>query len=403
MKYKTINKIKNLKPDTSILFFIILIFIPKIDIVSIPGYWQGIRLEDILIFVYLIFFISNQKSLIYHENLIYKNFLYFFIYLIISNTIAIFSGVEVKLLMLLRLAEYIMLIYFFDNLKINLNKVRKILYFYLYINLIVSIFQYLNILGSITSMGYLAPVDVISLNSTGLTGGPWELGVVVAIIFFTLLKFEKNNKNLLILFIISNTLLLLAEVRANFIAYNSACLLLILFSKNIRFIDKILFLNLIVILILIFKYFISVQFINKILLIDFNYLFWLFEQGIFYNNLPKIDEIKDINVYLSYWYRIKDWSMFINQTTENNLNILFGLGLKHIYYDSLIIRLFVSTGIIGIIIIIFFSLRLPFYLFAFFIISGAFLDLFVSMKIYFFTLIMLYVHKQFNNNELSKK
>lgn len=398
MKYKTINKLKNLKSDPSILFFTILIFIPKIDIVNIPGYWQGIRLEDILIFFYLIFFISNQKSIIYHEKLLYKNFLYFFIYLIISNTIAIFSGVEINTLMLLRLAEYIMLIYFFDNLRINLNKVKKILYVYLYINLIVSILQYFNILGSITSLGYLAPVDTISLNSTGLTGGPWELGVVVAIIFFTLLKVEKNKKNLLILFIISNILLLLAEVRANFVAYNSACLLVLLFSKNIRFINKILCLYLIVILILIFKHFISVQFVNKILSIDFNYLFWLFEQGIFYNNLPKIDELKDMNIYLSYWYRIRDWSMFINQTTENNLNILFGIGLKHIYYDSLLVRLFVSTGIIGIIIIIFLSLRLPFYLFAFFIISGAFLDLFVSMKIYLFTLIMLYVHKQSNNN-----
>ena len=147
MKYKTINKLKNLKSDPSILFFTILIFIPKIDIVNIPGYWQGIRLEDILIFFYLIMFISNQKNIIYHEKLLYKNFLYFFIYLIISNTIAIFSGVEINTLMLLRLAEYIMLIYFFDNLRINLNKVKKILYVYLYINLIVSILQYLNILG----------------------------------------------------------------------------------------------------------------------------------------------------------------------------------------------------------------------------------------------------------------
>ena len=61
--------------------------------------------------------------------------------------------------------------------------------------------------------------------------------------------------------------------------------------------------------------------------------------------------------------------MFINQSTENNLNILFGIGLKHIYYDSFLIRLFVSTGIIGIILIILLSLRLEIYLFIFFIIS----------------------------------
>ena len=191
-------------------------------------------------------------------------------------------------------------------------------------------------------------------------------------------------------------------MRANFVAFNFACLFLALFSKNVKYIYKVYLLTLIFISILSFKYLFSFDFFNKILLIEIDYLVWLFKQGIFYNDLPKIDELKDMNLYLSYWYRIRDWGMFINQTTENNLNILFGIGLKHIYYDSLLIRLFVSTGIIGIIIMIFFSLRLQIYLFIFFIISGAFLDLFVSMKIYFFTLIMLYVHKRFNNNKLNK-
>lgn len=402
MKHKVINKVKSLKFNPSIFFFIVLVFIPKINLISIPGYWQGIRFEDMLIFFYLIFFISNSKNIIFHEKLIYKYFLYFFIYLIISNTIAIFSGVKVNIIMLLRLAEYIVLIYFFDNLNINLKNLKKILYIYLYANLVVAILQNFNFLGSITSLGYLSPEDTLSLNSVGLTGGPWELGVIASIIFFTLIKLENNNKKLLILFIISNILLILSEVRANFLAFNFACLLLVLLSKNINYIYKVCLLFLIFNLILSFKYLFSVEFFNKILLIDIDYLVLLFKQGIFYNNLPKIDELKDTNLYLSYWYRVRDWSMFINQTTENNLNILFGIGLKHIYYDSLLIRLFVSTGIIGIIIMIFFSLRLQIYLFIFFIISGAFLDLFVSMKIYFFTLIMLYVQKRFNNNKLNK-
>ena len=86
--------------------------------------------------------------------------------------------------------------------------------------------------------------------------------------------------------------------------------------------------------------------------------------------------------------------MFINEVTSTNINILFGLGLKHIYYDSLLIRSFVSTGLIGIILILFLTLRLKIYLLVFFLFSGAFLDLFISMKIFFFTLIMLYVHNK---------
>ena len=402
MKYKATNKSKFFKFNPSIFIFIILVFIPKINIISIPGYWQGIRIDDILIFFYLIFFLSNSKNMIFHEKLIYKYFLYFFIYLIISNTIAILSGVKVNIIMLLRLTEYIVLIYFFDNLNINFNKLKKILNIYLYVNLVVAILQNFNLLGSITSLGYMEAEGTLSLNSVGLTGGPWELGVIVSIIFFTLIKLENNHKKLLILFFISNVLLVLAEVRANFLAFNFACLFLALFSKNVKYIYKVYLLTLIFISILSFKYLFSFDFFNKILLIEIDYLVWLFKQGIFYNDLPKIDELKDMNLYLSYWYRIRDWGMFINQTTENNLNILFGIGLKHIYYDSLLIRLFVSTGIIGIIIMIFFSLRLQVYLFIFFIISGAFLDLFVSMKIYFFTLIMLYVQKRPNNNKLIK-
>ena len=40
-------------------FFPILIFVfnPKIDIISIPNYWQGIRLDDLIILFYSSFFI----------------------------------------------------------------------------------------------------------------------------------------------------------------------------------------------------------------------------------------------------------------------------------------------------------------------------------------------------------
>jgi len=396
-----INKIKFLEFNSSILFLIILIFIPKINLINIPGYWQGIRLEDMLIFFYLLFFITNPKNKIFHEKLIYKNFLFFFIYLIISNLIAIFSGIEVNIILLLRLAEYIVLIYFFDNLDINIKKLKKILYIYLFINLVAAILQEFNFIGSITSLGYLGPEDYLSLRSVGITGGTWELGIIVSIIFFILIKFEKDPKKILILFIISNILLVLAAVRANFVAFNFACIILVLFNKNIKFLHKIFFFRFVINVFLIFKYLISSTFLDKILSIEIDYLIWLFKEGIFYNNLPKLDEVKDLNLYLSYWYRIRDWSMFINQSTENNLNILFGIGLKHIYYDSFLIRLFVSTGIIGIILIILLSLRLEIYLFIFFIISGAFLDLFVSMKIYLFTLLLLYVQKQLilkNNN-----
>ena len=48
------------------------IFLPKIDLISIPGYWQGIITEDIILFLYSLTIITNYREKIIN-NLIYKN------------------------------------------------------------------------------------------------------------------------------------------------------------------------------------------------------------------------------------------------------------------------------------------------------------------------------------------
>ena len=58
--------INKLSSNNNYLFvLIILIFVPKIDLISIEGYHQGIRLEDIILFIYIInFFINYNKTLL---------------------------------------------------------------------------------------------------------------------------------------------------------------------------------------------------------------------------------------------------------------------------------------------------------------------------------------------------
>ena len=48
-------------------FFPIIIFIfsPKIDLINIPGFWQGIRLDDIIVLVYSIYFLVSNKFRIF--------------------------------------------------------------------------------------------------------------------------------------------------------------------------------------------------------------------------------------------------------------------------------------------------------------------------------------------------
>ena len=395
------KKIKDPILFPSLLFFLVIMFIPKIDVLPIAGYWQGIRIEDILILAFFLTFISKSNNLIYHQNLIYKNFLIFFIYIFISNLAAIFSGIEIKIVMVIRAFEYIVLLYFFDNFRISKAKLKKILYIYLYINFFIAILQYFKLVGSISSLGYLNPQDILSLTPMGLTGGSWELGAIASIIFFIFCEIEKKSRNLIILFVIVNLLLIFASGRGNFIAFNGACALLFLFNPKMDIYFKFFLIFLSFIFFMVLKSFFFISFFQKIFLIDLNYLITLFNQGIFHNNLPTPDELEDMRIYLSFWYRVRDWSIFINQVTESNINILFGIGLKHIYYDSFLIRLFVSTGIFGIILMLLMSLRLKIYLLFFFLVSGAFLDLFISMKIYFFTLLMLYVHKHVTKKNIS--
>ena len=75
---------------------------------------------------------------------------------------------------------------------------------------------------------------MIWVRAMGLTGGPWELGIVSSIIFFTLLELEKDLKNICSFFY-CNLFLILTGGRANFLAFNLACLVLLLFHKNISF------------------------------------------------------------------------------------------------------------------------------------------------------------------------
>ena len=92
----------NLNPKTSIILSIILVIFPKIDLIPIPGYWQGIRVEDFIILFFMLYILFNLDSIFSKfkiNKFQYKNFYYFFLYLIFRYIIGILSGLDVKILM----------------------------------------------------------------------------------------------------------------------------------------------------------------------------------------------------------------------------------------------------------------------------------------------------------------
>ena len=93
---------------------VIFIFNPKIDLISIPGFWQGIRLDDLIIFLYLLYYFFSHKFKIV-PNLINKeivgyNWIIFFPYIIFSTIIGKLFAFEPQLIVLARYLEYIALI-----------------------------------------------------------------------------------------------------------------------------------------------------------------------------------------------------------------------------------------------------------------------------------------------------
>ena len=106
-----------------ILPLLVFVFNPKIDLIYIPGYWQGIRLDDLIVLLYLIFFFFFNKCKIYpnliHPNKRGFNFIIFFPYLVLSLLIGKLFGppsLNIEWIIPLRYLEYIGLIVVLNEL-----------------------------------------------------------------------------------------------------------------------------------------------------------------------------------------------------------------------------------------------------------------------------------------------
>ena len=89
--------------------------------------------------------------------------------------------------------------------------------------------------------------------------------------------------------------------------------------------------------------------------------------------------------------RLEHWFILYNAFLTNNCTILFGSGGIFPYYESTIFRILFCTGLVGFFVVLFMIRKLPLYMIIFFIISGITLDLFLSLKIFFATLLYFYL------------
>jgi len=364
------------------LLFIFLIF-PKIDLISIPTYHQGIRIEDIV--VLLLFFILsyNRKIQINKEELGYNFILYFFIFLFSCAVASVYF--PQRMVVIMRYLEYIIIIIYFNRYSINTDSIYKILRIYLLLNLIAVILQQLNMLGELSSLGYEAPANKTDDRPTGLTGGPWELANCSAIIFFCLLMDQKQSVQLKLIFsIISIFLIFITSSRTVMVAMFVA--LSIYSFQNYINRSKVIFIFLLLVVIAGVSYVtLSELEINTV----YKGIPNLVKESIVNQKIPPLLEL-DGKLW-SLAYRLKFWLWYYEMYSTNLVTYIFGIGAVGMYTESAFLRVLFGTGIVGFIFVLYSMRKIHLFMLSFLLISGLTLDLMMSFKIFFIVFIYFYL------------
>ena len=412
MNYNILNKIKN--TNILVLLFLILIFVPKIDLISIPGYWQGIRIDDVILAFIGLIFLINKNKIIFSYKKFYNGWFYFFLYIFFSNLIALLIGFEIKFVMMLRIIEYLIVITFIYNLNLDKVFLRKVIKYFIILNVFVVFFQINGLVGSISSLGYLPAGAILNNRAYGLLGGSWELAIITSLSYFILLYVsEKKNEKIKYLFICL-FLLYTANSRMPIAAFLVGVSIFYFFEK-IKFKQKILdykfkgyyfftgILFLIYFFYLInfnnyFKYNFDLDYFD-----DFNLsrevIFNLISNLLIYNDVPSRAEFHNYDFpYWSLLYRLEHWSNLYHINLSEPFSFIFGSGLNILYTDSLLIRILLNCGFVGLLFIAVLSLGLPIFLLVFLFLCGLTLDLFISMKIFIFTLLLIWSYKNYAVN-----
>jgi hypothetical protein len=399
---KRSNELSSKEINLFTILTILLLFLPKITIYKFPGYWQGIRLEEIVLFVFL--YIAFKKNIKLSLDNIGKPFLIFFLYFFLSSFVGYLNNIETNLIFYLRYIEYVILLFM-----INTIKIEKDLFIYIFkacivINLIFAIMQLQGIVGVFSSKGYFDHLP----NSLpyGIFGGSWELSMCVVLSYFIVINLSKDRFSKIFFLIPVMFILIKSQSMGITIGFIASFILFLLFE------DKKLLLLLSLFGCLLFFILNSMSLLNEeqfnklpsIINLDFKFIFKSFYSFIVLSEPTLVSEIPKLNNgqpnwdYLSLIFRIDFWIPLYERYLTNIFTIFFGHGFgDNIYLESLILRVIFSFGILGTFLVIYTARKLPIYLFVLLFLSGFTLDLFVSFKIFIFTTFLIYSHKKFIN------
>jgi len=373
----------------TLIYILCLLFLPKISLIELLNYRQGIRFENIFgLFYCVILLFTQQKEIKIKFNLLWC----IFFYLILVNIYSTILAFDVEWIINLRVLEYIIICYAIYYSITNGLIGPTVFSSYIYINFILSLLQYFRIIGGFASFGFLEAGHGWLQRPYGLTGGPWELSATVILAYLCYAKLTQIKINTLAT-LCAAFCVFIAGTRANIIAF---VMIFIYLNYNKLSIKLVLYL-----LVTTFCFFLSIETyfpdalmrayqIFNISLID------LFNAGI---NIPKIIEILGIDPSLKERFRV--WTNAYLLWTSNPISFFFGIGWHNLYMESFIFRILFSFGIIGVLTFLYYCLSLDFVTILFLLVCGLTLDLFVSAKIFCFFAFYLIISKNHSRKSAS--
>ncbi|MBU3635548.1 hypothetical protein ICN35_08755 [Polynucleobacter sp. es-GGE-1] len=370
---------------TKIVLLVVAIFlsVPKISIIEVSGYPQGIRVEDFILLAISFFLAFAYKKIKLYSNKLVT----ILVYLLLVSLFSYGNGISQQWITLIRVAEYLVLYIFIFNSHIDMLLLKNILIINILINFLISIGQYNGLIGGFASFSYLESGHGWLERPYGVYGGPWELGVICVISIFCIRKIGCSRTILFILNALVLCMLILANTRANLIGYIVAISYLYR-----RFIFRKIIIISFGILILCFS-------LSDSLLI-FTRLDSVLELilGVVKNYQTGVEISKVIGLDKSLYNRLDLWLENYEIWRNSILSMIIGIGWHSLYMESLYLRVLFSFGVVGICVLLIYSKNICRELIIFTMISGLTLDIFLSMRSAFIYMIFFYVVKKINES-----
>jgi hypothetical protein len=329
---------------------ILLIFLPKINLVSVGGQTAGLRIDDFALG--LIFLYAFRKVNFSRLSVIEAAFLLTIFFWLLSNILNIVFYQRSNLLYTLRYVEYFLFYYigFLFSRKYNID---QFLIGFVAVNGVVMIMQLSGIIGGFSSTGIVSDVTDRAI---GLTGGPWEIGAILNFAFALFSMNSKAAKKKIVVFLfylITFILILLTGSRMSLLAH-LVLLIMYLYRMISNKILFVIYLSVIGALMIgvfsIFSGTVSDRSQNAFSITNLEVFSEAYRNVVIRSNFVGFSDFyADETADMSWLMRVFKWSYAIKSWVAVPFQWILGVGpgTWGTALDGGILRLLTETGIIG--------------------------------------------------------